>query len=226
MSSGFNVFLALGVLLTNAFAQTVYPGNRVYTLEPYTTENRIELTIANGAATKSVERVEIRAMQYPQTLTFKQADQTIESIPPQAQRTVSFMFDVGRPSPIIEDATDTVKVLVTDGSGTAWEKFIFIRYARPATFALEQNYPNPFNPTTTIRYEVPFASKITLKVYDVLGREVRTLVDEEKTAGYYEAEFDATRLARGVYFYSMLAHPLSSGQAGSYQGIKKFLLVK
>jgi len=73
----------------------------------------------------------------------------------------------------------------------------------PKTFELSQNYPNPFNPSTVIRYEVSVMSKVTLKVYDILGREIAVLVNEEKTAGTYEAIFNASNLSSGVYFYRL-----------------------
>jgi hypothetical protein len=85
-------------------------------------------------------------------------------------------------------------------------------------FKLSQNYPNPFNPTTIISYQLPVSSQITLKVYDVLGREVATLVNERKAAGSYEATFDAGKLASGVYLYKL--------QAGEFVSTKKMLLVK
>ena len=68
-------------------------------------------------------------------------------------------------------------------------------------YGMEQNYPNPFNPTTTIRYQIPKDGIVTLKVYDILGREVKTLVNEFKTKGRYEVQFDANKLASGVYLY-------------------------
>jgi hypothetical protein len=89
---------------------------------------------------------------------------------------------------------------------------------KPSEFKLEQNYPNPFNPSTIIRYHIPQDGIVTLKVYDILGSEVATLVNEQKTSGRYEVNFDASRLASGVYIYKL--------QAGSYIGSKKMLLVK
>ena len=85
-------------------------------------------------------------------------------------------------------------------------------------YALDQNYPNPFNPSTTIRYQLPQDGMVTLKVYDILGSEVATLVNEQKTAGRYEINFDASRFASGVYIYKL--------QAGSFISSKKMLLVK
>ena len=75
----------------------------------------------------------------------------------------------------------------------------------PQTFQLSQNYPNPFNPTTSIRYMVSSITNVKLTVYDILGREIQTLVNEEKPAGTYEAIFNASNLSSGVYFYRLEA---------------------
>lgn len=88
----------------------------------------------------------------------------------------------------------------------------------PEKFDLSQNYPNPFNPSTVIRYQIPEASYVSLRIYDVLGREVATLVDEAKDAGYYEAVFDASSLSSGMYFYRM--------QAGEFVSVKKLMVLK
>ena len=85
-------------------------------------------------------------------------------------------------------------------------------------YSLEQNYPNPFNPSTMISWQSPVGSHQTLKIYDVLGNEVATLVDEYKEAGKYEVSFDASRLSSGIYFYKL--------QAGLYTQIKKMILMR
>ena len=77
--------------------------------------------------------------------------------------------------------------------------------AAPTSFTLEQNYPNPFNPTTVIRYTVPQQTNVSLRVYDILGREVAILADGNKIPGSYAVQFDATRFASGVYFYRLVA---------------------
>lgn len=99
----------------------------------------------------------------------------------------------------------------------------------PAEFALSQNYPNPFNPTTTVNFDLPVDSHTHLKMYDVLGREVATLVDEDRSAGYHRVNFDASTLASGIYFYRLDARPTTSGgrgQAGQFTSVKKLLLLK
>jgi hypothetical protein len=85
-------------------------------------------------------------------------------------------------------------------------------------FKLYQNYPNPFNPATIINYAIGSNQFVQLKVYDVLGNEVTTLVDEEKPTGTYEVSFDANALASGIYFYQL--------KAGNYIETKKMVLIK
>jgi photosystem II stability/assembly factor-like uncharacterized protein len=104
----------------------------------------------------------------------------------------------------------------TNGGGiTAVE---FVHEELPARFELEQNYPNPFNPTTTINYQLPANSHVTLKVYNVLGKEVATLVNEDRKAGYHDVTFDASQLASGMYVYRLTA--------GGFTASKKSLLLK
>ena len=88
----------------------------------------------------------------------------------------------------------------------------------PTKFALSQNYPNPFNPTTSISYSIPQNSFVSLKVFDVLGQEVATLVNEEKSVGNYDVSFDASGIPSGMYFYRL--------QAGSFIDTKKMVLMK
>jgi hypothetical protein len=88
----------------------------------------------------------------------------------------------------------------------------------PNSFSLEQNYPNPFNPSTRISYTIAQSGLVTLKVYDVLGKEVASLVDEMKEAGSYTADFNASNLANGAYFYKL--------QAGNFSQVKSMMLLK
>ena len=88
----------------------------------------------------------------------------------------------------------------------------------PSDFSLSQNYPNPFNPVTKINFAIQKQGLVTLKVYDMLGREVASLLNETKAAGHYTVEFDASKLSSGIYFYKL--------QTGSFTSIKKMVLVK
>jgi hypothetical protein len=90
--------------------------------------------------------------------------------------------------------------------------------SRPQAFALEQNFPNPFNPTTVINYSLATASNVRLKVFDILGREVATLVNERKPAGNYSVRFNGANLASGVYFYRL--------ETENFTATKKMMLVK
>ena len=85
-------------------------------------------------------------------------------------------------------------------------------------FELFQNYPNPFNPSTYISYQLPTGIFVTIKVYDVLGKEVKTLVNEHQNVGRYSMEFNASKLPSGVYFCTI--------NAGKYSATKKLLLIK
>ena len=88
----------------------------------------------------------------------------------------------------------------------------------PKNFTLFQNYPNPFNPVTIINYSIPITSWVQIKIYDALGREIKTLVNEERIAGNYKINFNANGLSNGVYFYRM--------QAGIFDETKKLILLK
>ena len=94
----------------------------------------------------------------------------------------------------------------------------------PKEYSLSQNYPNPFNPTTTIQYTIPLlggderGGLVTLKIYDILGNEVTTLVNEQKAPGNYSVKFDSSDLSSGVYIYAL--------KTGMYSSIKKMTLLK
>jgi hypothetical protein len=98
--------------------------------------------------------------------------------------------------------------------------------AVPTSYALLQNYPNPFNPSTTISFDVPEKSFVTVIVYDMLGREVQTLVRGEYNAGHYPIRFNGVNLASGVYFYRMTSNSLGAGHGTSFAETKKLMMLK
>ena len=95
---------------------------------------------------------------------------------------------------------------------------VSVKLEIPAKYSLEQNFPNPFNPTTNIRFELPEAAHVTIKIYNMLGQEVFTLLNKNVDAGYQNVVFDASKIASGTYIYRM--------DAGKYSQIKKMTLLK
>ena len=97
--------------------------------------------------------------------------------------------------------------------------------ALPMDYHLMQNYPNPFNPTTNIRFSLASPSEVRLAFYDVLGQEVKVLVNEQRPAGIHEVLFDGTNLASGMYYYRLTALPLD-GTSSAFIETKRLMLVK
>ena len=100
----------------------------------------------------------------------------------------------------------------------AYSDIIEVQVTAPIKFALNQNYPNPFNPSTLISYSIPQNSFVTVKVYDIIGNEVSTLVNQTQSAGKYDVKFDASSLSNGVYFYTI--------KADNFTSTKKMILMK
>jgi|GEM_PF-6356642 len=124
---------------------------------------------------------------------------------------------------------DSGLILITTNDGiTEIKDSEYNNTRKLSDYKLNQNYPNPFNPSTIISYLVPKSSLVTIKVYDVLGREVESLVNEQKNPGNYKIEFNGNKLSSGIYFYRMSVSTLSSQgvQAGSFAETKKLILLK
>jgi len=110
-----------------------------------------------------------------------------------------------------------LKQIDNDGS-FEYSNTVEVSFMEPTEFGLEQNFPNPFNPTTSIQYAISSRQFVTLKVYDVLGKEIATLVNESREAGNYEIIFDASTLPSGMYIYKL--------QAGDFLQVRKMTLIK
>jgi hypothetical protein len=134
---------------------------------------------------------------------------------------------------------DTLRYRVSDGAASDTGQVIFVvmtptgvsnqKLQLPMAYELYQNYPNPFNPTTRIEYDLPQLSRVSLKVYNILGQEVATLVDGIEHSGKQVALFNANRFASGVYFYRLVAEGLSGGgekAAKSFAKVRKMVMLK
>jgi hypothetical protein len=115
--------------------------------------------------------------------------------------------------------SDTLWIRVTTPTG------VFSREGTPNNYSLENNYPNPFNPATIIRYQLPTQSRVTLIIYNLLGEEVKTLVNDIQNAGYQNAQFDAGSLASGMYF-SRLEAASTTDPGKIFMQVRKMALMK
>jgi hypothetical protein len=204
------ILLVLFILLGESLAQNIYE------VTPGTKGNEIKLTVANVSETNPATNVNVILLKESPSLTFSKEDATIEMIEAKAGATATFTFDVNRNAPV--NKKDTVEFMITSSDGIMVTKQFIFNYSGPKEFKLEQNYPNPFNPTTTIQYQLSQNVKVTLKVYDILGSEVATLINEEQEAGYKEVKFNAVNIASGMYVYRLTS--------GNYVSTKKMMVVK
>jgi len=188
----------------------------VYEIQPGTKGNEISLTVANVSETNPATNVEVILSKKSSSIVFTKEEEIIELIEANAETKAAFTFDINRNAPI--NRKDTIDFMITSSDGIMMTKQFIFSYAGPKEFKLEQNFPNPFNPTTKIQYQLPQDARVTLKVYDILGSEVVTLVNEDQEAGYKEIQFNGSSIASGMYVYRL--------QSGDYVSTKKMMLVK
>jgi hypothetical protein len=135
-------------------------------------------------------------------------------------------------SPVAGKSYYKLKQIDFDGS-FEYSNIVEVEFSLPIEFSLEQNYPKPFNPSTKIKYTIPNVtlsgvegSRVALKVYDVLGNEIATLVNEEKQPGNYEVNFDASKFSSGVYFYEIRVENPSTSSGEGFVQTKKMILLR
>jgi len=188
-------FIATLLLASAALSQDAYK-------IPFASQgNTIELTVANTSSVPA-SRVSVEVTGASSWLSFTQKTVALDQLNTKQEKPATFSFSVDKLAPVGRE--ESLVFTIKSQSGETWTKEIKIQVAPPEKFELFQNYPNPFNPTTTICYQLTNDSKVTLKIYNVLGQEVRTLVDEQEQAGYHQEVFDATRIASGMYIYRIV----------------------
>jgi hypothetical protein len=167
-----------------------------------------------------------------QALRVRRDDRYTSPTFPFYKRVISYSFITKSGATVDVSASDTTApnsgIINTDG--VAWRSTGAVNVENedqiPTEYSLSQNYPNPFNPSTSIKYAVGNKQFVQLKVYDVLGNEVATLVNEEKPAGSYEVNFNASRLSSGVYFYRLHTGDPSASSGQGFVETKKMILIK
>ena len=199
------------IILTNAtgISYTLYAVKgqvelSLYELPPAPPAGMFDIRFSSGRIAEdinsSVKTIDMSGVTYPLTVRVEGMDIRLMD---ESGKTLNVNLKSGEEI-VIGDAT--IQKLMVSGE------------LLPTVFSLDQNYPNPFNPSTVISWQSPVGSRQTIKVYDILGNKVTTLIDEYREAGKYQIEFNATELASGVYFYQL--------RAGDYVSVKKMVLLR
>jgi len=218
---------SLAILLIIAVMQCGI-AQAVYQIPFASKGNTVELTVANTASTP-LTGVKVVATEVPAWLKFTSTQQRIALLKARQEMSATFAFSVDKTAPV--QMNQTLKFVITTPSGEQWTKEITVAVAAPEKFEVYQNYPNPFNPSTAISYQLPApsgvegsaVSRVSLKIFNLLGQEVASLVDGNRLAGYHQEVWDATRCASGVYIYQLIA----TDERGSKQiAHKRMLLLK
>lgn len=209
--------IAFFICTSFAFARQ---GGQAYEVPFDAKGNIIELSVANISAL-TAEQVKVEVANAPAWLTFAKKDTVLPALKSKEEQTASFSFSVGKSAEVNKE--QTVSFAITAKSGEKWTKEIKVKIAPPATYELFQNYPNPFNPTTVISYQLSEVSKVNLKIYDILGREVANLVNGQQEPGYYQKAFESHRFASGTYVYQLIA---TDEQNNKHILRKKMMIVK
>jgi hypothetical protein len=193
----------LAMATSPCLAQTARPDDmvgQVYRLPFASTGNGVELTVANTSGLP-LSGVTVEATGLPSWLKFKETRQNLPSLKANQEIPVVFTFSVDKSAPVNKE--QVVAFTISSGSGQTWSKQIKVSVAPPEKFELFQNYPNPFNPATAISYQLSAESRVSLKVFNILGQEVAPLVDGERLAGHHEERWDAKGFPSGMYVYQL-----------------------
>lgn len=178
------------------------PAQTVHEL-PFASHNNIlEFAIENSASL-SLEKVIVTATDAPSWLRMEPQSKLIGHIRGNTSAPTRFFLSVDKSAPVGQE--HRLSLTVSAGSGMSWKKDVLISVAPPASFELLQNFPNPFNPSTTIAYQLPAESNVSVKVFDLLGREVAVLANRKQPAGHHTVSWDGSRQASGMYVYEMVA---------------------
>lgn len=182
--------------------------------------NTISLSVANSSSVEA-KNVSVTFTILPTWLEFESNTMVIKSIPPNSSGDAEFTFSMDKKAPVGKDTT--LIAFITSSAGQSWTKDITVSAGAPKDYKLYDNYPNPFNPSTKIAFELPKASHVTLTIYDVLGREVTEIADQDYAAGYNVITWNGLngngeQASSGVYFYRITA--------GSWSKVMKMMMLK
>jgi len=215
-----------GMAILYLFTAYGYAFTGGYAVAPGSIRNSITLEVTNRLM-YTLEHLGAVVDKKPTWITITRQEVDRSQLHADSTALVSIHFDVG-PTLAAGERGEVVVVLYS-GSSIVLRKSISLVGAFPEKYELSQNYPNPFNPTTQIKFALPKESQVKLTVYDILGRQVAVLLDEQRPAGFFFAEWDATssagsKVSSGVYFYRMEAR--ATDGRGSFTDIRKAIMMK
>jgi hypothetical protein len=192
-----------------------------------TKENRLMVTVENASTWSDAESLQVRILRSPRGVTFNPLEVRAGRVEHGRSADIALVFDVDRDVPL--DRPDTVVLGIAAGGEPLWQKSLVWLFTGPARYNLEQNFPNPFNPVTTIRFALPEQAQVMLSVFDVLGREIRTLIDAPLDRGYRSVEWDARTdagLPAGTGVYFLRLHARRAARGGDVVQTRKILLLR
>jgi len=193
------LFFSLYVLtVSDLHAQTANKVGEVYQVPFATSENRIELEVSNIGQDK-IANVTVVAVEIPPWVELSSSEKALNDLGSEDEAIASFEFSVDREAPIGESSVLKFEILAE--GVVVKEKEFLLAVEAPKKVALDQNFPNPFNPETTIGFDAPSNSHMSLAVYDMLGRQIDLILDGEKPAGHHKIRWNASSYASGIYFY-------------------------
>jgi hypothetical protein len=209
--------LTLLALSTLAFTR-VGIAQKAHTIPFASSGNCIELAVTNESSTP-ISAVKVEITNVPPWLRFSATELRFGAFNAGEELSATFSFSVDKSAPVGRE--HTLSFVITSATGEQWSKEITLSVSPPERFELYQNYPNPFNPSTAISYQLSAASKVSLKVFDVLGREVATLADDERAPGHHQQSWDASHVSSGMYIYQLTA----TDERGTRQVTRKAMVL-
>ncbi|HUL43540.1 MAG TPA: T9SS type A sorting domain-containing protein [Bacteroidota bacterium] len=192
------IYVTAFTLIQGAFGHS----QTTYEVPCNSSNNIFEISVANELG-HTIESAELRPVSIPSWLEMSPGFETVSSLPAGTERIVRFHFSVLKSAPV--HAAATVGFVVTTPWGERWNKKIALSVSPPVQSVLFQNYPNPFNPETIIAYQLHENAHVQISIYDILGKVVTSLADNEESAGYHEIRWNAADMAGSVYLLHISA---------------------
>jgi hypothetical protein len=196
------------LIVTNVFQVEIFSQqdvgknsqDNIYHVPFLSQNNSIEFSIENGSSI-SLSNLSIEPSELPKWIHLSPNKHIISNLRNGEERSIRFSFSVDKQAPVKKDQILSFNIVTADGN--RWKKEIKISIEQPKEFELFQNFPNPFNPKTTIGFQIPQDGKVKLNIFNLLGQEVATLIEDDLSAGYHEKIWNAEDNASGVYIYQV-----------------------